>query len=159
VSSRSYDKGLIDPLVNVHPLELDDYAYTAKELPKVSLKSSGKRVDWTLEHKRECSEIAEIVNVTVLQAHHLLNKVKLAGYDTDVFPWDELDSSLSYREKSKQIDGIVGRGIYGEGETFQIIRHGERIMKQLRLNDDSLNEDMVAVSRELMNALHDDIFG
>ncbi len=157
--SRSYDKGVIDPLGNVHPLELDDYAYSPKELPEVALKSSGKRVDWTFEHKRECSALAERLKISVLQAHHLLNKVKLAGYDTDVFPWDELDSSLSYREKSKQIDGIVGRGIYGEGETFQIIRHGERTMKQLRLNDDSMNEEMVSVSRELMNALHDDIFG
>lgn len=115
---------------------------------------------WDIARKNTARTIADNLKISVLQADQLVKRIKSAGFDWDKFPWDELQGGdLEYSELLKKISEIIGRPVYTEREKMDIINTHDWISSKYEEDPTAWEGEMARSGREMMNALHEEIFG
>jgi hypothetical protein len=135
-------------------------AEIGKNPVKRTVRSGRSGQKWDMDRKNTARTIANNLKISVLQADQLVKRIKSAGFDWDKFPWDELQGGdLEYSELLKKISEIIGHPVYTEREKMDIINTHDWIISKYEGDPENWEKELCSSGRELMNALHEEIFG
>lgn len=127
---------------------------------KRTVRSGRTGQKWDSSRKTIARTIANNLKISVLQADQLVKRVRSAGFDWDKFPWDELQGGdLEYSEILKKIGEIIGHPVYTEREKMDIINTHDWITSKYNDDPAAWEGELCRSGREMMNALHEEIFG
>jgi len=151
--SRQYDKGFVDDSGQVHPFtfnEIGGEKFAFKPSRVVIPKETARPSISKHELKRRINYVHEVTGLDMFSSRAMLSLVNSLGYEHDTFPWDELDSSLSYNEQVQQVHDLAGTHLSSVQESRLIKLYNELKLKA-QLDPIKYRDELEGVERELMN--------